>query len=75
MPHLSVPGDSLETKLDTTELDTNNTSLPIAEPAIAGFCLTLAPAQVMRGSHIVTQAGQAITQLGVRPLVIGGNHT
>jgi len=37
--------------------------------------LSVAPAQVIRGSGILAQAGEAIAQRGQRPLVIGGNHT
>jgi glycerol dehydrogenase-like iron-containing ADH family enzyme len=37
--------------------------------------LTIAPAQVMRGSGILSQCGTAIARFGKRPLVIGGDRT
>jgi glycerol dehydrogenase-like iron-containing ADH family enzyme len=37
--------------------------------------LAVAPAKVIRGSQILTQATDAIAQLGTRPLIIGGKHT
>lgn len=37
--------------------------------------LTIAPAQVMRGSGILNQCGTAIARFGKRPLVIGGDRT
>jgi glycerol dehydrogenase len=37
--------------------------------------LAIAPAQVMRGSRILVEAGSAIRQLGQRPLVVSGTHT
>jgi glycerol dehydrogenase len=37
--------------------------------------LTIAPAQVLRGSGILSQAGAAIAFLGHRPLVIGGKQS
>jgi glycerol dehydrogenase len=39
------------------------------------FSLTVAPAQVMRGSQALEQAGEVISRLGSRPLVVGGDHT
>ena len=37
--------------------------------------MALAPAQVVRGSGTLAQAGEAIARLGQRPLVIGGDRT
>lgn len=37
--------------------------------------LSVAPARVIRGSQALTQAGEAIAQLGSRPLVVGGDRT
>lgn len=37
--------------------------------------LTVAPAQVIRGRGILSQAGATIAQLGSRPLIVGGNQT
>src|ERR687885_28359 len=37
--------------------------------------LTVAPTQVLRGSHALAQSGDAIARLGHRPLVVGGNST
>lgn len=37
--------------------------------------LAISPGQVHRGSGILAAAGDAIAQLGTRPLVIGGDHS
>lgn len=37
--------------------------------------LTIAPAQVVRGSHVLAHAGEAIARLGHRPVVVGGDRT
>lgn len=37
--------------------------------------LTVAPAQVLRGSQALDEAGEAIARLGSRPLVVGGEQT
>lgn len=37
--------------------------------------LTVAPAQVLRGSQALELSGNAIARLGVRPLVVGGDRT
>jgi glycerol dehydrogenase len=37
--------------------------------------LTVAPAQVLRGSQALEQSGKAIARLGQRPLVVGGDCT
>src|SRR5579883_1304775 len=37
--------------------------------------LTIAPAQVLRGNGVLSQAGGAIARLGRRPLIISGNQT
>lgn len=37
--------------------------------------LSVAPARVIRGSQVLTQAAEAIAQLGSRPLVVGGDRT
>ncbi|HAA31940.1 MAG TPA: oxidoreductase [Cyanobacteria bacterium UBA8553] len=37
--------------------------------------LTVAPAQVLRGSQALELSGEAIARLGHRPLVVGGNST
>jgi len=39
----------------------------------AGFCLTVAPAQVIRGSGVLSKGGEAIAKLGTHPLIVGGN--
>lgn len=38
-------------------------------------CLNIAPTQVLRGTHLWTQAGQAIDRLGQRPLIVGGDRS
>jgi len=51
-----------------------NSSLNVS--TIANYpTLTIAPAQVMRGSGILSQCGTAIARFGKRPLVIGGDRT
>ncbi len=37
--------------------------------------LTIAPAQVVRGTEILAAQGAAIAALGQRPLIVGGNHS
>lgn len=37
--------------------------------------LAVAPAQVIRGSGVLAQAGAAIARLGSRPLIVAGNQT
>ncbi|NEP18916.1 MAG: iron-containing alcohol dehydrogenase family protein [Leptolyngbya sp. SIO4C1] len=37
--------------------------------------LTIAPAQVVRGSGILSQAGPLLARLGQRPLLVGGDRT
>ena len=37
--------------------------------------LSIAPAQVIRGTGALEQVGDAIARLGSRPLLVGGNHT
>ena len=37
--------------------------------------LSIAPAQVLRGENCLANSGKAISKLGVRPLVVGGNQT
>ncbi|NET62401.1 MAG: iron-containing alcohol dehydrogenase family protein [Symploca sp. SIO2E6] len=39
------------------------------------LCLTVAPAQVLRGSQALTLSVEAIAGLGHRPLVVGGDRT
>ncbi|HEY9874863.1 MAG TPA: iron-containing alcohol dehydrogenase family protein [Candidatus Obscuribacterales bacterium] len=39
------------------------------------FSLMVAPAQVLRGSQALAQAGEAIARLGRRPLIVGGDRT
>jgi len=39
------------------------------------LCLTVAPAQVLRGFQALEQSGEAIARLGQRPLVVGGDRT
>nr|WP_036533047.1 iron-containing alcohol dehydrogenase family protein [Neosynechococcus sphagnicola] len=48
---------------------------PVSTPALNSVTpmLTIAPTQVFRGS--LSQAGSAITRLGQRPLVVGGQRT
>ena len=48
----------------------------VSTPAtVAMLCLSVAPAQVIRGIQALTQAGFAIARLGNRPLVVGGDRT
>lgn len=37
--------------------------------------LSIAPAQVLRGSQVLEKAGSAIARLGTRPLIVGGDRT
>ncbi len=37
--------------------------------------LAIAPARILRGENCLTNSGKEIAQLGIRPLVVGGNHT
>lgn len=37
--------------------------------------LNIAPAQVLRGTHAIQQAGEAIAKLGKRPLLVGGDRS
>ncbi len=37
--------------------------------------LFISPTQVIQGEGIISQAAEAISRLGKRPLVVGGNHT
>ena len=37
--------------------------------------LNIAPAQVLRGTHAIAQAGEAIAKLGKRPLLVGGDRS
>ncbi len=37
--------------------------------------LLISPTQVVQGEGSLSQSGQALTRLGKRPLVVGGNHT
>jgi glycerol dehydrogenase len=53
----------------TPSTSSASTITPLTLPA-----LTIAPAQVIRGVGILTQAGSAIQHLGVRPLLIGGEQ-
>ena len=39
------------------------------------FTLSVAPAKVLRGDRILEQAGNAISHLGNRPLIVGGDRT
>lgn len=43
--------------------------------ATTQFSLTVAPAQVLRGSQALEQAGGVIAHLGSRPMVVGGDRT
>jgi glycerol dehydrogenase-like iron-containing ADH family enzyme len=51
-----------------TETVSTQTSSPL-------LTLSVAPARVLRGSHVLTQASDVISQLGSRPLIIGGEYT
>lgn len=44
-------------------------------PSSSVLALTIAPAKVIRGSQILTQAADAISQLGSRPLIVSGDRT
>ncbi|WP_413167189.1 iron-containing alcohol dehydrogenase family protein [Capilliphycus salinus ALCB114379] len=37
--------------------------------------LNIAPAQVLRGTHAIAEAGEAIAKLGKRPLLVGGDRS
>ena len=37
--------------------------------------LFISPTQVIQGEAMTSQAGEGISRLGKRPLVVGGNHT
>ena len=37
--------------------------------------LTIAPAQVVRGAGVLAQMGEAITRIGQRPLIVGGDRS
>ncbi|MGL5794789.1 MAG: iron-containing alcohol dehydrogenase family protein, partial [Waterburya sp.] len=37
--------------------------------------LAIAPARVLRGENCLADSGKEIAQLGIRPLVVGGNQT
>ncbi|NMG20858.1 iron-containing alcohol dehydrogenase family protein [Brasilonema bromeliae] len=52
----------------STETLSTQTSSPL-------LTLSVAPARVLRGSHVLTQASDVISQLGSRPLIIGGEYT
>ena len=48
----------------------------VSTPAtVAMLCLSVAPAQVIRGTQALNRAGDAIARLGNRPLVVGGDRT
>lgn len=47
----------------------------VSTQAFAPVALAVAPAQVIRGSGVLAQAGTAIARLGQRPLVVGGDRT
>jgi glycerol dehydrogenase len=47
--------------------------MSISLPSLPSF--TLAPAQIVRGSGIVSQLSSAIARLGQRPLIVGGDQT
>jgi glycerol dehydrogenase len=50
--------------------------LPSDTTATSGFLFSaIAPAQVIRGSTVLGQAGKAIARLGKRPLVVRGDRT
>ncbi|MDY7020700.1 MAG: iron-containing alcohol dehydrogenase family protein [Cyanobacteriota bacterium] len=56
---------------------------PSSSPSIASdtqtsasvLSLNVSPAQVLRGIHAITQAGEAIAVLGKRPLLVGGDRS
>ena len=61
-----------------SDLDMSNSTagVPAHAPHSTAFtALAIAPAQVLRGSGILGQAGASIARLGRRPLVVGGNQT
>ncbi len=47
----------------------------ISKASTSLLSLTVAPAQVLRGSQALELSGEAIARLGHRPLVVGGNQT
>jgi glycerol dehydrogenase len=50
-------------------------TLSTQSPSSCLFSLMIAPAKVLRGSSILTQASEAIACLGKRPLIVGGDRT
>ncbi|MBE9125517.1 MULTISPECIES: iron-containing alcohol dehydrogenase family protein [unclassified Coleofasciculus] len=59
MPNQSSPKLSAQSTINPTPL----------------LSLTVAPAQVLRGSQALPESGKAIARLGHRPLIVGGKHT
>ncbi|NJR64816.1 MAG: iron-containing alcohol dehydrogenase family protein [Leptolyngbyaceae cyanobacterium CRU_2_3] len=57
----------------------SSTSYANLNPSVADSpalpILSVAPAQIIRGTGILQQAGEAIARLGKRPLVVGGDRT
>lgn len=53
-----------------TDLSLSSTSTLYSPPT-----LTIAPAQVARGTGILMRSGEAIARLGQRPLLVGGDRT
>ena len=54
------------------DLSSPSVSVPTNAPPL--LSLAVAPAQVLRGSHALNQAGNAIARLGKRPLIVGGDR-
>lgn len=50
-------------------------SIAVTTQSATQITMALAPAQVIRGSGTLAQAGEAIARLGQRPLVIGGDRS
>lgn len=54
---------------------TSSSSSSVNRSSVALPTLAIAPAQVMRGTGILAQSGEAIARFGKRPLVVTGEHT
>lgn len=56
----------------SNQLSTKTLSTQTSNPL---FTLAVAPAKVIRGSHVLQSAAVEIARLGSRPLIVGGNST
>lgn len=60
---------------DLTRSDSSSSLPSTVSPAPVATPLTIAPAQVIRGSGALSSSGAAIARLGKRPLVVAGDRT